>query len=623
MTLMGGCEALENAVYAFRAGRREIDGDRLRLLCVAYSRWSWLMNNERSGLCGLRIGNFKAFGEVQQIPVRPLTFIYGANSSGKSSIIHSLLLANNALEDGNVDAHKTRIGGDAVDLGGFPTYIHGHDVTRCFKWHMEFKHKPMPPLVQFFGGFSRTGLQFEIGMSGQTAMVSKGLASVEIQAIDLELDGSRFMRIERGPSGRLYAVDVETNHPALSNYIEKVVDDLVGPVSMLRLEELLPDNPEEIAHAEALWKRQREEAKGKLLSQSEEIRKAIQQSFSRLPFSVDHFLPESLIPEGEENDYAYTEGASDKQAALDSFSSDYEGASRIARILRMEIEALFKVFHAGLKKRLQNLCYLGPLRCYPPRHLTGMHDQDPNWSAGGGQAWERLRREPSVLEKVNHWLTSQNRLAKPYRLVVRHLLDVNALTATLQARLEDAMGKLSRNPETPITGEVESAIRAVLTSHGRDLLSTLILQDASGTQVSHRDVGQGISQVLPVLVHAFALERHIVAIEQPELHLHPALQAELGDVFIDSALAGQKNTFLIESHSEHLLLRIMRRIRETQQGLLAKGSTPVRPEDVAVLYVEPVGSRSLVREMPLNEHGELIKDWPGGFFEEGLREVLI
>lgn len=109
--------------------------------------------------------------------------------------------------------------------------------------------------------------------------------------------------------------------------------------------------------------------------------------------------------------------------------------------------------------------------------------------------------------------------------------------------------------------------------------------------------------------------------EQPELHLHPALQAELADVFIESAIRGG-NTFLLESHSEHLLLRIMKRMRETATGALPIGHVPVRPEDVMVLYVEPEAGGSIVREMPLNEQGVLVKAWPGGFFEEGLREVF-
>jgi predicted ATPase len=69
-------------------------------------------------------------------------------------------------------------------------------------------------------------------------------------------------------------------------------------------------------------------------------------------------------------------------------------------------------------------------------------------------------------------------------------------------------------------------------------------------------VGFGVSQVLPVLVRAFASEGSIQAMEQPEIHLHPALQAEIGDVFLHSALE-HGNTFLLETHSEHLILRMV------------------------------------------------------------------
>ena len=93
-------------------------------------------------------------------------------------------------------------------------------------------------------------------------------------------------------------------------------------------------------------------------------------------------------------------------------------------------------------------------------------------------------------------------------------------------------------------------------------------------------------------------------------------------MFIESALGEQKNTFLIETHSEHLILRIMRRMRETFEGRLPEGMPPIKPEDVAVVYVEKDGDQSIIREMPLNERGELVKAWPGGFFEEGFREVM-
>lgn len=66
----------------------------------------------------------------------------------------------------------------------------------------------------------------------------------------------------------------------------------------------------------------------------------------------------------------------------------------------------------------------------------------------------------------------------------------------------------------------------------------------------------------------------------------------------------------------------MRRMRETFEKRLPDGLPPLTPDHIAVLFVEREGTRSIVREMPLNERGELVKAWPGGFFEEGLREVF-
>ena len=66
----------------------------------------------------------------------------------------------------------------------------------------------------------------------------------------------------------------------------------------------------------------------------------------------------------------------------------------------------------------------------------------------------------------------------------------------------------------------------------------------------------------------------------------------------------------------------MRRMRQTSDGTLPDGAPRLRPEDVAVLLVEPDGAETLVREMPLNERGELVEAWPGGFFEEDLREIF-
>jgi predicted ATPase len=151
-------------------------------------------------------------------------------------------------------------------------------------------------------------------------------------------------------------------------------------------------------------------------------------------------------------------------------------------------------------------------------------------------------------------------------------------------------------------------------------VSTIRLVTDAGIDLAITDVGYGISQILPIIVQSVMAKGKSILIEQPELHLHPAQQAELGDLFINAALGEQENAFLIETHSEHLLLRLMRRMRETVNGNLPEGIPPVSPDDVSILYVQPTPKGSIVRILELDAEGQLLDPWPGGFFEEGFRE---
>jgi hypothetical protein len=180
--------------------------------------------------------------------------------------------------------------------------------------------------------------------------------------------------------------------------------------------------------------------------------------------------------------------------------------------------------------------------------------------------------------------------------------------------------------------DIESFASLIGESAGvRDSIQKMYLEDTQRhTTHTLEEVGYGVSQVLPVLIHSFGTKSRLISIEQPEIHIHPALQAELGDVFIESALGENKNTFLLETHSEHLILRLLRRIRETTEGEMQdwpedlRKACPngIRPEDVAVLYVEPGTEGAKVQCLRINELGEFIDEWPKGFFEERIREVL-
>ncbi len=160
-----------------------------------------------------------------------------------------------------------------------------------------------------------------------------------------------------------------------------------------------------------------------------------------------------------------------------------------------------------------------------------------------------------------------------------------------------------------------------------DILNTieskeeLVFEDLrNNTKISNRDLGLGISQILPILIATNNNKNMTIAVEQPELHLHPAVQCEIADEFIRS-YKENKNEFLIETHSEHLLLRIMKRMRHTAEDKEGRDKTlDLTPDDVCLLYVDTDSESTYIKELRLSKKGKLLDHWPGGFFEEGYKE---
>ena len=103
------------------------------------------------------------------------------------------------------------------------------------------------------------------------------------------------------------------------------------------------------------------------------------------------------------------------------------------------------------------------------------------------------------------------------------------------------------------------------------------------------------------------------------LHVHPAIQVGMGDLFIravradpDQVRAGK--SLLIETHSEqHILLRLLRRIREMSQGELPPGVAGLKAEDLAIVYVEGDDAGVRFRPLAVDQEGKFIDRWPHGF----------
>ena len=151
----------------------------------------------------------------------------------------------------------------------------------------------------------------------------------------------------------------------------------------------------------------------------------------------------------------------------------------------------------------------------------------------------------------------------------------------------------------------------------------LFLRDGSNRKHLFEDVGSGIGYALPVLCAVFESNAFSSTcfIQQPELHIHPALQAAMGDVFIDAS-SGDKQ-ILIETHSEHLLLRILKRIRQTHLQASIAPELKINADDVCVLYFNPLpDGTTTVKRLRITEDGEFMDRWPRGFFGERDQELL-
>jgi predicted ATPase len=149
--------------------------------------------------------------------------------------------------------------------------------------------------------------------------------------------------------------------------------------------------------------------------------------------------------------------------------------------------------------------------------------------------------------------------------------------------------------------------------------SELFLRDEQGRDLGFEQVGSGVSYVLPVLTSLWGAD--LSWIEQPELHLHPAAQCEVGDVLVRAFNRGHFS--IVETHSEHLLLRILRRIRQTSEGKVRAREFQCQPEAVAVLYFSPQGDGSTrIHQLRVTRGGDFMDRWPDGFFEERSRELF-
>lgn len=170
----------------------------------------------------------------------------------------------------------------------------------------------------------------------------------------------------------------------------------------------------------------------------------------------------------------------------------------------------------------------------------------------------------------------------------------------------------------------ESDRKAVLYDVAEFMITPKLHDHRRNMDVAIHDVGAGISQIIPVIVASRFPRAHI---QQPELHLHPKMQARIADIFIQRmntvVLRGEEHRYLLETHSELLVLRVLRRIRETRRADIKSKRFSLTPDQVSVLYVDRSSQGvTTFKRLRISPEGEFLNRWPDGFFAERDAELF-
>ena len=240
------------------------------------------------------------------------------------------------------------------------------------------------------------------------------------------------------------------------------------------------------------------------------------------------------------------------------------------------------------EKLFQSVFYLGPLRTKTERLYSwaGIIPEDVGYGGENAVAAMLAAQERKIS-------LGYKRQAKPFMQLIAEKLK--------------EMGLIEKFKVNPISETRQEYEVKVCTTGSHDF-------------VDLPDVGFGISQVLPVLVQCFyAPQGSIIIIEQPEIHLHPSAQAALADVFIDVINSRENGKdrniqLIIETHSEHFLRRLQRRIAEN------KKPKEISREDVSAYFAMATKTPAKLEPLQIDLFGN-ITNWPENFFGDEMGDI--
>ncbi len=443
-------------------------------------------------LTNLSVTNFKSWRSIPQMRLAPITGLFGANSSGKTSILQLLLMLKQTVESADRGL-VLDLGGPReksyVNMGTLLDVLYAHDKVTKLGWTLEWTVAVDPG--RYLTGYPRMGeLEKAMHEAGAVGMAHRATITA----------GSQGQAVVESMAYSMLGYTVE--------YVRK------------------SDEPAryELNYADA------------------EI----------VPRGAPIGLPPPVKCFGFHDSVQYA----------------YSGAGFLSE------------FPKEFERLLSHVSYLGPVREYPEREYT--------WS--GSRPLDVGKRGERVIDAI---LAARQRGP-----------DASSAGGPAASSLEETVARWLKKLGLIHSFSVEPLAK------DSSIYQVRVQKSPSSAKVLITDVGFGVSQILPVLVLCYYVpEGSIILLEQPEIHLHPSVQSGLADVLIDAART-RNVQIILESHSEHLLRRLQRRIAEES----------LKPQDTALYFCEIEKGESSLTPLDIDLFGNIM-NWPRDFFGDEFGEI--
>lgn len=537
----------------------------------------------------LSLTNFRSFKHEQTINFAPVTLLFGPNSVGKSTVLMALFYLQQILEKGECDPQRIEALGNKF-VGGFKNLVNGRDLKKSIIIKVEYERSGIGSMYREASELipeviTSNDPHYVCDVMPEIMWGTKDIA-IEVEIAWSFLRQTAYVKLYKVYLNNEFIAEVTSDEGGKNPIVSQVnfLHPLLGGADNYWLEAQFTNNFESIniAHKDTISKLLPdfidEDFDGYFSETG--ISSEFEQELGSTPFAINArsgalpYLGKRLNLEFK------SETQLDVALANDIYSE----------MLVAPIDNLVSILNSSLS--------IGPLRDIPDSTFQpNPYPKQSDWH-NGQACWDLLSKlDYQLLMKVDKWLSDEDKLDLGYKLVVKQ---IHQKTFCLDVNEQDENENISNQIDPIVSKQVA------------------LWDKVTDIEVSASDIGVGVSQLLPFVVAALSSKKGFVSCEQPELHVHPRVQVAIGDLLTQ---ANDKTNFLIETHSEHLILRILRRIRETNDGELPDGFLPVASKNISIVYLEPTEHGVDVKNIRVNEEGDFVDKWPKGFFAERRGEL--